>query len=73
MSETHSRRKYERKGEARLSLVGAGLPHWVEFHCEKFNPMTIGIRAQLIQRAARSHGSYSRTADASGDFDRARR
>jgi len=66
VSETHSRRKHERKGEARLSLVGTRLPYWVEFRCEKFNPVTIGIRAQLILKAcSRSHGSHSGTVDAS--------
>ena len=29
------------KGEARLSLVGTRLPHWVEFRCGKFNPVTL--------------------------------
>ena len=43
VSETHSRRKHERKGEARLSLVRTRLPHWVEFRCEKFNPVTQSI------------------------------
>jgi len=44
VSETHSRRKHERKGEARLGLVGTRLPHWVEFQCEKFNPVTRSLR-----------------------------
>ena len=35
MSETHSRGKHGRKGEARISIVGTRLPYWVEFWCEK--------------------------------------